>query len=79
MKRTSWLVAAGLAVTAGVALAAAAWLIPDQRASAAPPRDYDGGTLGSVRLWQPEGQPNSMVFLLSDDTGWTPEFDTAST
>lgn len=78
MKRTSWLVAAGLAVTAGVALAAAAWLIPDQRASAAPPRDYEGGTLGSVRLFQPEGQPNSMVFLLSDDTGWTPEFDTAA-
>ncbi|MGK9231740.1 virulence factor family protein [Inquilinus limosus] len=78
MKRTSWLVAAGLAVTAGVALAAAAWLIPDQRASATPPHSYDGGTLGPVRLWQPDGQPNSMVFLLSDDTGWSPEFDAAA-
>jgi type IV secretory pathway VirJ component len=77
MKRISWLVAAALAVTAGVAVTTAAWLIPNQRASAAP-HSYDGGHLGSVRLWQPEGQPNAMVFLLSDDTGWTPEFDAAA-
>jgi len=75
MKRTTWLVAAALAVTAGVAAAAAAWLIPNERVSATPPRSYDGGGLGSLRLWQPTGQPNAMVFLLSDDTGWAPKFD----
>jgi type IV secretory pathway VirJ component len=76
--RRSWLLAAAAGVAAGVAVVAATWFLPAQRAAATPPRSYDGGDLGSIRLWQPANQPGAMVFLLSDATGWTSDFETAA-
>lgn len=74
MTRTLWLLAAAALGTAAlVAAAATTPALPPPT----PTQTYDGGPLGSLRLWQPADQPNAMVFLLSDDTGWTPDFDAA--
>src|SRR3546814_14170358 len=37
---------------------------------AAAAQTIDGGELGSVRLFEPEGEPDGIVFLFSDAAGW---------
>ena len=43
-----------------------------------PPQRFEAGRLGRVELLRPNGVPRALVLLLSDESGWSAEWERAA-